>query len=417
VTTDLDPTIVTLLDVHVPEQDGAGADWGDVVRRAERPSRITRLRRLVARHPRSAIGIVVVATAMGCVGAVAHGRIYELFDGGRSAVGTELFRRLQSEYRWPNGPHVLAKQSRVVFAVRSPEDIRHDGPRYWSTDYGVVAPRSDGGICLAGAGAFACVGPATPRIYFVPVLPAAWSDAQNHVHVAPFVLWGVAPRGTASMHLVLPDGGRLPVPLSRIRLSTRVVFALHVPTRLMTDGHRPTELVAEDTSGATIATYKHLQYYLFPTSYNRKMKFPPAPPGVPKPAPAARPVPASGVLLTLHVAGHTHRYSLGGGCLTDASDVYSENCQLATSFTPFVLPIDDRGGVAWGELPPGATHVTFVFAHRTEPAIVYINQYLFPVTTAELRSANLPIAIVATDAHGKVVERRGLRRSIYPGYG
>ena len=71
-TTDLDPRFVTLLDVHVPEQDGAGADWGDVVRRTERPSRITRLRRLVARHPRSAISIVVVATAMGCEIGRAH---------------------------------------------------------------------------------------------------------------------------------------------------------------------------------------------------------------------------------------------------------------------------------------------------------------------------------------------------------
>jgi len=96
-------------------------------------------------------------------------------------------------------PLLLAKQSRVVFAVRSPEDIGHDGPRDWSTDHGVAAPRSDGGICLAGAGALACVGPATPRIYFVPVSPVSWSDAGDHVHVAPFVLWGVAPRGTASV--------------------------------------------------------------------------------------------------------------------------------------------------------------------------------------------------------------------------
>jgi hypothetical protein len=312
---------------------------------------------------------------------------------------------------------VLAKQSRVVFAVRSPEDIRHDGPRYWSTDYGVVAPRSDGGICLAGAGVSACVGPDTPRIYFPPILPVSWSDAHNHVHIAPFVLWGVAPRGTASVHLVLHDGGRMPVPLSRIRLTSRVVFALYVPTRLMTDGHRPTELVAEDASGVTVATFRYLQYYLIPGSFNRKMKGIPGPPGMPKPAPAARSVPASGRLLTLRVAGRTHRYSIGGQCLTDASNIYVESCQLATSFAPFVLSVDYRAGVAWGELPPGAAHVTFVFAHRTEPAVVYVNQYLFPITTAELRSADLPVAIVATDAHGKVVERRTLRRSIFPGYG
>ena len=108
-TTDLDPTIVTLLDVHVPEQDAAGADWRDVVRRAEQPSRMTRMRRLVARHPRSALSIVVVAAAMGCVGAVAHGRIYQLFGGDKSAVGTQPFRWLQSQYRWPKGLHVLAK--------------------------------------------------------------------------------------------------------------------------------------------------------------------------------------------------------------------------------------------------------------------------------------------------------------------
>jgi hypothetical protein len=185
----------------------------------------------------------------------------------------------------------------------------------------------------------------------------------------------------------------------------------------MTAGHRPTELVAEDASGAAIATFRYLQYYLIPASYNRKMMAIPGPPGTPKPAPAAKPVPASHNLVTLHVAGHTHRYSLSGQCLRDASnfDVYS--CKDATGLVPFVIPIDDRAGVAWGELPPGAKHVTFVFAHRTEPAIVYINQYLFPIKTADLRSADLPIAVVATDAHGKVVERRTLRRSMFPGYG
>jgi len=143
----------------------------------------------------------------------------------------------------------------------------------------------------------------------------------------------------------------------------------------------------------------------------------PSPPGLPKPAPAAGPVPASGTLLTLHVAGHTHRYSIGGQCLTDASNVYVESCSGATSFAPWIIPIDDRAGIAWDKLPPGATHVTFVFAHRTEPAVVYVNQYLFPIMTADLRSADLPIAIVATDAHGEVIERKPLRRSIYPGYG
>jgi len=143
----------------------------------------------------------------------------------------------------------------------------------------------------------------------------------------------------------------------------------------------------------------------------------PSPPGLPKPAPAAGPVPASGTLLTLHVAGHTHRYSIGGQCLTDASNVYVESCSGATSFAPWIIPIDDRAGIAWGKLPPGATHVTFVFAHRTEPAVVYVNQYLLPIMTADLRSADLPIAIVATDAHGEVIERKPLRRSIYPGYG
>ncbi len=63
--TDLDPTIVRLLEVHVPEQDSSRASWADVVQRAERPSRMTRLRGLITRHPKGAISIVAVAAAMG----------------------------------------------------------------------------------------------------------------------------------------------------------------------------------------------------------------------------------------------------------------------------------------------------------------------------------------------------------------
>ena len=196
-TADLDPTIVTLLEVHVPEPDAAGANWVDVVRRAERPSRMTRLRGLIARHPKGAISIVAVATAMGCVGAVAHQRIYQLFGGEHSAVGTDVFRRLESEYRWPKGLHVLVKQSRVVFSVREPSVMGKDGtPTAWATRYAVVAPRSDGGICLAGVGGWECVGSTTPKIAFMPTLPTAWMDSGHHLHIDPFVFWGVAPRGT-----------------------------------------------------------------------------------------------------------------------------------------------------------------------------------------------------------------------------
>jgi hypothetical protein len=37
--------------------------------------------------------------------------------------------------------------------------------------------------------------------------------------------------------------------------------------------------------------------------------------------------------------------------------------------------------------------------------------------TADPRSAGLPIAVEATDAHDKMVERRTLRRSTFPRYG
>jgi hypothetical protein len=418
VTTDLDPTIVRLLEVHVPEQDSTRASWADVVRRAERPSRMTRLRGLIARHPKSAISIVAVAAAVGCAGAVAHQRIYQLFGGGRSPVGTDVFQRLQSEYRWPHGLHVLVKQSRVVFSVRQPSATGKDGtPTAWATRYGVVAPRSDGGICLAEEGDWACFGAATPKIAFLPVLPTAWMDSAHHLHIDPFVFWGAAPKGTASVHLVLRSGREIPLPLSRVRLTSRVVFAIHMPTRLLTGGHRPIAVVARDRSGALLGSFKNLQYYLFPWSSNGGLPKPPPAPGASKPAHAAKSVPASGWLLKLHVAGVLHRFALGGQCLTDAYTTWGYQCQLATSFTPSVVSIRDRAGIAWGELPTGATHVTVVFAHRTEQAIVYINQYIFPVTTAELRTADLPMAVVATDAHGKVIERRKLPRTIFPGYG
>jgi len=417
-TTDLDPTIVRLLEVHVPERDAAGADWADVMRRAERPSRMTRLRGLIARHPKGAISIVAVATAMGCVGAVAHHMIYQLFGGGHPAVGTDVFRRLQSEYRWPHGLHVLVKRSRVVFSVRQPSVMGKDGtPTAWATRFGVVAPRSDGGICLAEEGGSACYGATTPKIAFLPVLPTAWMDSAHHLHIDPFVFWGAAPKGTTSVHLELRSGREIPVPVSRVRLTSRVVFAIHMPTGLLTDGHRPVAVVARDRSGAVLGSFKNLQYYLFPWSSNGGLPTPPPAPGASKPVPRARSLPPSETLLTMHVGGQTHRFYLGRGCLTDQSSVSYIDCFGGTSLVPWVRPIQDRAGIAWGKLPKGATRITVVFAHRTEPAIVYMNQYIVPITTAELRGADLPIAVVATDKHGKVIERTKLPRTIFPGYG
>ena len=219
------------------------------------------------------------------------------------------------------------------------------------------------------------------------------------------------------MNLVLHGGRQIPVPLSRVRLTSRVVFAIHMPTRLLTDGHRPVEVVARDFAGRVLGSFKNLQYYLFPWSSNGGLRTPPPAPGTSKPRPRASSVPPSKTLLTMHVAGQTHRFSLGGGCLTDTSTVSYEDCFGGTALVPWVRAIQDRAGIAWGKLPKGATHVTVLFAHRTEQAIVYFNQYIFPITTAELRSADLPMAVVATNAQGTVVERRTLRRSIFPGYG
>src|SRR5581483_9802339 len=131
-------------------------------------------------------------------------------------------------------------------------------PTAWATRYGVVAPRSDGGICLAGIGDSECVGATTPRIAFLPLLPTAWRDSGHHLHIDPFVFWGIAPKGTTSVNLVLHTGQEIPVPLSRVQLTSRVVFAIHMPTRLLTDGHRPTEVVARNSAGVVTGTFKNL---------------------------------------------------------------------------------------------------------------------------------------------------------------
>ena len=413
-TADLDPIIAAALDRHVPAQSGATADWADVARRAATLG--PRGRRLPARlrDRRVWFGIGAVAVALGCAGAIEHHRIYRLFGGGVPAAGKDAEQRLVSEYRWPQGLHVLVSRSRLVFQLRQPDGYDHNGPTGWSTGYALVAPLSNGAVCEAAelgmGGDSECTRPHTTSIVPFGLAPAAWHDAAGHIHVAPYVFWGVAPAGTTSMQLLGPGPQRIPVPLSPIRLPGGVVYALRVPRRLEAAGHRPTTLVARDAAGAVIARDHDVSALFVPAVFN---------------APDRGGVGASGrqspVLLTIHVAGFDHRISVDRTCLFDAFGTPggrqdSAICGQIGGLVPYIMPLADRAAVAWGRLPQGAATITVRYAHHSERAVVHDRFYLFAVTTARLRTADLPVAVVAQAASGAVVARRRLARSLFPGY-
>jgi hypothetical protein len=408
-TVDLDPVLRELLDDHVPAPGPDTADWADVARRAAASRRRPRLR-----DRRLWLGIGAVAVALGCAGAIEHHRVYQLFGADEPATGRAEEQRLLSEYRWPHGLHVDTARSRVVFQVRTPTQYDDSGPMGWTTGYGLVAPLSNGGFCLASelgpGGDYGCAGPRNHSIVNDGLAPQSWRDADGRVHLAPYVFWGVAPVGTASVELVGPDG-RVRVPLSRIHLGGRRVFALHVPHRLETRGHRPTRVVARDASGRIIAHAARLTGSFTPGLMNGSA-------GGTGPKMAGM---ESGVLLRVRAGGQVHRFSADRTCVFDRyttsqdGPIESILCYV-DAFLPMVQPLADRAAVGYGKLPAGATTVSVVFAGRTEQAIVHARLYLFPVTTAELRGADLPIAVVARDANGHVVARRRLARSLFPGY-
>ena len=412
-TADLDPIIAVALDHHVPAQSGATADWTDVARRAA-----TRGRRLPARlrDRRVWFGIGAVAVALGCVGAIEHHRIYRLFGADEPTTGKAVEQRLLSAFRWPRGLHVIESRSRLVFQLRQPAGFDSQGPTAWTTGYGLVAPLSNGAVCLGadvGMGSnWGCSGRGTGEILQSASAPAAWHDAGGRIHLAPFVFWGIAPGGTASMALVDAAGEHHPVPLSPIRLPGRVVFALRVPRLLETAGHRPTALIARTASGQVIARLDGLSPNFTPVVYNAPVKGPGT-------VGSGR---ESGTLITLRAGGVTHRFRLDRTCLYDDyatrkdGPVEGVYCGIEGGLVPFINPIADRAAIAWGRLPSTAATITIRYAHHSEQAIVYDHSYLFPVSTTQLRAADLPLAVVARTASGAVVGRQSLARSLFPGY-
>ncbi len=417
-TVDLDPIVAAALDRHVPAQSGTTADWADVARRAATPG--ARGRRLPARlrDRRVWFGIGAVAVALGCAGAIEHHRIYRLFGGGVPAAGKDAEQRLVSEYRWPRGLHVLVARSRLVFQLRQPDNYDRNGrPTSWSTGYGLVAPLSNGAVCEAAAlgpgGSSECTPPHTREIVPFGLAPTAWRDAGGHLHVAPYVFWGVAPAGTASMQLLGPGRERIHVPLSPIRLRGGVVYALRVPRRLEAAGHRPTTLLARNAAGAVIARDHDVSALFIPAGLGPATGADDHATG-----PSGR---RSPVLLTIHVAGFDHRISVDRTCLFDAFGTPRGRqdfaiCGQVGGLVPSIMPLADRAAVAWGRLPLGAATITVRYAHHSEPAVVYDRSYLFAVSTAALRAADLPREVVARTASGAVVARQGLRRSLFPGY-
>lgn len=240
---DVEPVILAELGRLAPAKDLFEPAWDEVLRRARPPRRRLTRRRIALAALAFAIVVYLVVPAFGLGTPFA-----DFFSSKPSPKGVVKDFQLQNVAPGPGGfsPKVLAGKARriTVYHLRTGTPVPLD-----------VAPRRGGGFCYDLGWAGNCWTPNAPILgeagdhNFGMLDPTVQGLRGSTVIAGP-----VTNRKIDHLELRFQDKTRVEIPLLWVSKPINAGFYMYVLTRRQHhDGHRPTELVALDSHGNSVA--------------------------------------------------------------------------------------------------------------------------------------------------------------------